>query len=58
MRKPEAPVTASAGTTIKKPQGIVSLTAATTAVEPNNSDVTVESQNVRIVANPIAPAIG
>ena len=49
---------ASAGTRTKKPHGMVSLTAAIAAVEPNNSDVTVESQKVRIVTNPITPAIG
>src|ERR1700686_3052603 len=57
-RKPEAPAIASAGTTIRKPQGIASFTMATTAAEANNSDVTVESQKLRIVTNPIVPAIG
>jgi hypothetical protein len=57
-RKPDAPAMASAGTRTKKPHGMVSLTAAIAAVEPNNSDVTVESQKVRIVTNPITPAIG
>jgi len=58
MRKPDAPAMASAGTRSKKPQGIVSLTFAITAVEPNSSEATVESQKVRIVTNPIIPAIG
>ncbi len=49
------PAVISAGTSTKNPQGIDVLTLTTNASEPKSSANSVESQNVEIVSNAIAP---